>query len=56
LDLIVGCSFVAGVKRFVYISAADFGLVNYLLQGYYEGKVLIFITAYNKCVSRIMLR
>ncbi|XP_057799190.1 uncharacterized protein At1g32220, chloroplastic [Salvia miltiorrhiza] len=28
----------AGVKRFVYISAADFGLVNYLLQGYYEGK------------------
>jgi hypothetical protein len=31
----------AGVKRFVYISAADFGLVNYLLQGYYEGKVLL---------------
>ncbi|PSS01047.1 hypothetical protein CEY00_Acc22405 [Actinidia chinensis var. chinensis] len=29
-----------GVKRFVYISAADFGLVNYFLQGYYEGKVL----------------
>lgn len=28
-----------GVRRFVYISAADFGLVNYLLQGYYEGKV-----------------
>lgn len=27
-----------GVKRFVYISAADFGLVNYLLQGYYDGK------------------
>ncbi|KAK1297174.1 Uncharacterized protein QJS10_CPB15g00944 [Acorus calamus] len=27
-----------GVKRFVYISAADFGLVNYLLQGYYGGK------------------
>jgi len=27
-----------GVKRFVYISAANFGLVNYLLQGYYEGK------------------
>lgn len=27
-----------GVKRFAYISAADFGLVNYLLQGYYEGK------------------
>ncbi|CAA7397860.1 unnamed protein product [Spirodela intermedia] len=27
-----------GVKRFVYISAADFGLVNYLLRGYYEGK------------------
>lgn len=32
----------AGVKRFVYISAADFGLVNYLLQGYYEGKVCLF--------------
>ncbi|XP_050226408.1 uncharacterized protein At1g32220, chloroplastic isoform X2 [Mercurialis annua] len=27
-----------GVKRFVYISAADFGLINYLLRGYYEGK------------------
>ncbi|XAR71464.1 hypothetical protein NMG60_11028737 [Bertholletia excelsa] len=27
-----------GVKRFVYISAADFGLANYILQGYYEGK------------------
>ncbi|KAK6237086.1 hypothetical protein SCA6_012423 [Theobroma cacao] len=27
-----------GVKRFIYISAADFGLANYLLQGYYEGK------------------
>ncbi|XP_044506592.1 uncharacterized protein At1g32220, chloroplastic-like [Mangifera indica] len=27
-----------GVKKFVYISAADFGLVNYLLRGYYEGK------------------
>ncbi|XP_066311925.1 uncharacterized protein At1g32220, chloroplastic isoform X1 [Miscanthus floridulus] len=27
-----------GVKRFVYVSAADFGLLNYLLQGYYEGK------------------
>ncbi|KAK1273937.1 hypothetical protein QJS04_geneDACA016437 [Acorus gramineus] len=27
-----------GVKRFVYISATDFGLVNYLLQGYYGGK------------------
>ncbi|XP_043700626.1 uncharacterized protein At1g32220, chloroplastic [Telopea speciosissima] len=27
-----------GVKRFVYISAADFGFVNYLLRGYYEGK------------------
>ncbi|KAI7989269.1 Uncharacterized protein LOK49_LG13G02849 [Camellia lanceoleosa] len=27
-----------GVKRFVYISAADFGMVNYLLKGYYEGK------------------
>lgn len=29
-----------GIKRFVYISAADFGVVNYLLQGYYEGKVI----------------
>lgn len=29
----------AGVQRFVYISAADFGVVNYLLRGYYEGKV-----------------
>ncbi|XP_010541546.1 PREDICTED: uncharacterized protein At1g32220, chloroplastic [Tarenaya hassleriana] len=27
-----------GVKRFVYISAADFGFANYLLRGYYEGK------------------
>lgn len=27
-----------GVKRIVYISAADFGVVNYLLKGYYEGK------------------
>lgn len=27
-----------GVKRFVYISATDFGLANYLLRGYYEGK------------------
>lgn len=27
-----------GVKRFVYISAADFGLASYLLRGYYEGK------------------
>lgn len=27
-----------GVKRFVYISAADFGIANYVLQGYYEGK------------------
>ncbi|WCJ25450.1 NAD(P)-binding Rossmann-fold superfamily protein [Euphorbia peplus] len=27
-----------GVKRFVYISAADFGLINYILRGYYEGK------------------
>ncbi|XP_075651921.1 uncharacterized protein At1g32220, chloroplastic [Castanea sativa] len=27
-----------GLKRFVYVSATDFGLANYLLQGYYEGK------------------
>ncbi|KAH7554350.1 hypothetical protein JRO89_XS12G0173500 [Xanthoceras sorbifolium] len=27
-----------GVKRFVYISAADFGLINYILRGYYAGK------------------
>ncbi|XP_075518143.1 uncharacterized protein At1g32220, chloroplastic-like isoform X3 [Primulina tabacum] len=31
-----------GVKRFVYISAADFGVVNYVLRGYYEGKLSIF--------------
>uniref|UniRef100_A0A6N2KSE9 NAD(P)-binding domain-containing protein n=1 Tax=Salix viminalis TaxID=40686 RepID=A0A6N2KSE9_SALVM len=34
----IGAASEKGVKRFVYISAADFGLVNYLLQGYYEGK------------------
>jgi hypothetical protein len=34
------CSWMSsGVKRFVYISAADFGLVNYLLKGYFAGKV-----------------
>lgn len=27
------------MKRFIYISAADFGVINYLLQGYYDGKV-----------------
>ncbi|KAL4565018.1 hypothetical protein LXL04_029100 [Taraxacum kok-saghyz] len=27
-----------GIKRFVYISASDFGVINYLLQGYYDGK------------------
>lgn len=27
-----------GVKRFVYVSATDFGVANYLLQGYYAGK------------------
>ncbi|KAK7352618.1 hypothetical protein VNO80_18042 [Phaseolus coccineus] len=27
-----------GVKRFVYISSADYGVVNYLVQGYYQGK------------------
>ncbi|KAK6927698.1 NAD(P)-binding domain, partial [Dillenia turbinata] len=27
-----------GVKRFVYISAADFGVANFMLGGYYEGK------------------
>ncbi|KAL5708407.1 hypothetical protein ACHQM5_019204 [Ranunculus cassubicifolius] len=27
-----------GVKRFVYVSAADFGVVNYVLKGYFEGK------------------
>ncbi|KAJ7966323.1 NAD(P)-binding rossmann-fold protein [Quillaja saponaria] len=27
-----------GAKRFVYISAADFGVANYILRGYYEGK------------------
>ncbi|XP_048133371.1 uncharacterized protein At1g32220, chloroplastic-like [Rhodamnia argentea] len=29
-----------GVKRFVYISATDFVIANYLLRGYYEGKAL----------------
>lgn len=28
----------SGVKRFAYISAADFGFANFLLRGYYEGK------------------
>ncbi|WOK95215.1 hypothetical protein Cni_G03922 [Canna indica] len=27
-----------GVKRFVYVSAVDFGLAYYILKGYYEGK------------------
>ncbi|XP_010492447.1 PREDICTED: uncharacterized protein At1g32220, chloroplastic isoform X2 [Camelina sativa] len=27
-----------GVKRFVYISAADFGVINNLIRGYFEGK------------------
>ncbi|XP_050364268.1 uncharacterized protein At1g32220, chloroplastic [Argentina anserina] len=27
-----------GLKKFVYVSAADFGLANYLVRGYYEGK------------------
>ncbi|KAK3212136.1 hypothetical protein Dsin_016842 [Dipteronia sinensis] len=27
-----------GVKRFAYLSAADLGFINYILQGYYEGK------------------
>ncbi|KAK9079906.1 hypothetical protein SSX86_001580 [Deinandra increscens subsp. villosa] len=26
------------VKRFVYVSAADSGVMNYILQGYYDGK------------------
>jgi uncharacterized protein YbjT (DUF2867 family) len=30
----------AGVKRFVYVSVADFGLPSILLQGYFEGKKL----------------
>lgn len=30
----------SGVKRFVYISAADFGVINYLIRGYFQGKVL----------------
>ncbi|KAJ7520744.1 hypothetical protein O6H91_19G020800 [Diphasiastrum complanatum] len=28
----------AGVKRYVYISAADFGLPRFFMRGYYEGK------------------
>ncbi|KAI3690265.1 hypothetical protein L2E82_48244 [Cichorium intybus] len=27
-----------GIKRFVYVSVCDYGVVNYMLQGYYEGK------------------
>ncbi|CAN8236277.1 unnamed protein product [Cochlearia groenlandica] len=27
-----------GVKKFVYISAADFGVINNLIRGYFEGK------------------
>ncbi|CAF1886439.1 unnamed protein product [Brassica oleracea var. botrytis] len=27
-----------GVKRFVYISAADFGVINNLIRGYFQGK------------------
>ncbi|GAB4825457.1 hypothetical protein Ancab_008330 [Ancistrocladus abbreviatus] len=34
----VGVAAEHGTKRFVYISAADFGLANYLLKGYYDGK------------------
>lgn len=49
LDLIVDCLFAIGVKRFVYISSADFGLANYLLQGYYEGKVLFSLLAVEAC-------
>jgi len=30
----------AGVKRFVYVSVADFGLPSLVLQGYFEGKKL----------------
>ncbi|KAF5735650.1 hypothetical protein HS088_TW15G01161 [Tripterygium wilfordii] len=37
-----------GVKRFVYISAADFGVVNYLLRGYYEGKRATEVQLMNK--------
>lgn len=37
----------SGVKRFVYISAADFGVVNYLLRGYYEGKVFLLLVLLN---------
>lgn len=32
--------YVSGVKRFVYISAADFGVINNLIRGYFQGKVL----------------
>ena len=39
----------SGVKRFVYISAADFGLANYVLQGYYEGKVLFSLLLVPDC-------
>lgn len=58
---ILSCaSLSAGVKRFVYVSAADFGLVNYLLRGYYEGKVLscsmMFSHKLNICKTLNVLR
>lgn len=33
----------SGVKRFVYISAADFGVINNLIRGYFQGKVLLLL-------------
>ena len=33
------CDYFTGVKRFVYISAMDFGFPSFFLRGYYEGKV-----------------
>ncbi|KAI0496628.1 hypothetical protein KFK09_022949 [Dendrobium nobile] len=44
-----------GVKRFVYISAADFGLVNYLLRGYYDGKITA-VSLINLFFAGVILR
>ena len=50
------CSWMSsGVKRFVYISAADFGLVNYLLKGYYAGKVQFKCLPFIYCFSIMKL-
>ena len=37
------CDSFTGVKRFVYISAMDFGFPSFFLRGYYEGKVSYYV-------------